>query len=330
MIEEEESAAAEAKPLAEANLVTEGQSNPFDIQVNKNSILTIVICSIISVVFLRAGFLSFFFLAPLGLAVLLTGSFVLTFITAAAANFALTFFMYSGDMEARDSLWMTLLFYSVIFFGFSWIMGGKNIRTIYRFVISSIAGAIFFMILINRSDSVFFDVFEKISAQMFEETVNAQELIQTSKNILLRGGAVVSMLFLFFINRHVALSVFGMIKRQRKSGGLISFFAPPNTIWIFLGALSTIVAASSFKAEILEIMAWNVFVIFGIIFMVQGFGILMYLVSRKSTGFRAALYILFTVTMISPAGTIAAAAVLILGVVENWVPIRIRMSARFK
>jgi len=294
---------------------------PAGINIKKEALITILVCTGISMFFLRTGILSIFYLIPLGYAVLTTGLFMFTFIVAALSNLIHVLGTSFITPENNANMWLDIFYITSLFLLFTWIIGGKNIRTAYRFLLASAAGAIVFLIVINRADSVFFSVFTQM-AKIFMPSSDPQELYDAANNILMRGGSFVSILLMFFINRQISIAAASFIKRQKIYSGLSSFAAPLNAIWILIGSLLTVVITNIFKIEALEILSWNVLVISAVIFLVQGIAILMFLLSKRTPGFRIGINILFILVLLSPIGVFAAGALLVLGIIENFRPIR--------
>jgi len=303
-------------------------------QITKKTLITILVCTCLSMFFMRNAFFSLFYLVPLGYAVIVTGLVWHTFFAAAITNIILVAGSFLINTGNSANLLTEVLYLTALFLGYIWIIGGSNIRTAYRFIISSAAGAVIFLFIVNRADSVFDILFMRMSEE-FSSSIFSAEMLENVKNILLRGGAFISMCFLFFINRQLAISAARLMKKLPFTNlniesnkavadkkGLTSFFAPPNTIWIFCGALATVIMTRTIRIEILEIIAWNVFVICVIIFLVQGTGILLHILAGRTPAFKMTASIMIIVLFISPLGIIAVAALLLLGIIENWVPFR--------
>ncbi|MCL2276382.1 MAG: hypothetical protein FWC21_00645 [Treponema sp.] len=293
-------------------------------QITKRSLITILICVAVSALFMRTGFLTMFFLIPLGYAVFSSGSFMFTFILAAAANavfYFISLFAVSGSDFSFINILIDISYLTALMFLFTWVTGGKNIRTAYRIIIASSVSAVFLIIMINRLDSLFYTYSMEAARELMPGLIT-EETIEIARNILLRGGALVSMFSMFFINRQIASGVFWLVKKQRKDRGLVSFYAPLNTIWVFSGSLATIILAGKFGIEIIEIIAWNIFVICVIIFLAQGIGILSHLLSGKSPVFRMCSTVCIVILLLSPLTVIALAAIIILGIIEIWRPLR--------
>jgi hypothetical protein len=279
------------------------------------------------------------FLAPVGYAVLVCNSLWLPALAAASLNAGLLIIMRLFFGGSPGNISLEILYYTALFMGFAWIMGGDHLRGAYRFVLASAAVTVVFLIYINSSASPFFSSLNEMS-QMLTQILNSanddparrsllQQIITPDRvqevvNIfLLRGGALLSVSFVFFINRQVSLSVVSIIKRQRKGRGLMDFFAPPVTIWVLSGALAVILLTRMFRVQVLDIIAWNILVICAIIFFAQGAGILLHFLARRSYVFRLISVGLVIMTILSPVlNMIVVSAILILGISENWLPLR--------
>jgi len=304
-------------------------------------LVTLLVCTALSMIFFKTGLLSLFFLVPLGYVIIISGSFMPIFITAAAANIIMIV-IRSFSKPNMGNVPVEMLFLTTVLFGFSWIMGGKFMRTAYRFVIASSICAVIFLIFINSPTSVYYELFSKtleelfgngtdsevhVKNLLFSQTFTPESLTELARMFLLRGGALISMFFLFFINRQVAITVVSVVKKQKINHGLTAFYAPANTIWVLSGALATIVLTGIFRMEILGILAWNVFVICALIFLAQGAAILMYWMSLKSNAFRLIINVLIIVVLFSPLNSFAIVALVLLGIIDNWRPFRIAKSA---
>jgi hypothetical protein len=291
----------------------------------KRDLITILVCTGISIILLNTGFLFPVFLAPIGYAVIVTGSFWFTFCVAAASNIISSLIL--SNSGANSTILLGFFYFTTLLLCYVWIIGGNNTRTAYRFILSSAAGAVVFLIVLNRLESVFTITFNQFVEDL-PLNINSSDFLETVNNILLRGGALVSMCFLFFVNRQITHSAVWIIKKQRNHRPLSEFFAPPNTIWILTGALVTIILTRLFNIELFEIIAWNVFTICAIIFLAQGAGILLFLISRCSATLRLIIFTVIIFLLFSPLSAIAVIAVLLLGIVENWVSFRVGKSTQ--
>jgi hypothetical protein len=304
---------------------------------------SLIICTAISMIFMNTFPLSLLYLVPLGYVIIASGSYMPVFITAASANIVIMFIQSLSKHNSFDNISIQALYLIAVILGFAWIMGGKKIRTVYRFVIASSVCAVISLFILLNPGFVFFEVLTQTMEEIFgiysdsdaqirnsliTQGFTPQRLTELVKIFLFRGGALISMFFLFFINRQIAFSIASMIKRRRIEHGLTTFYAPANTIWALSVALAVIVLTGIFKIEILEILAWNVFVGCVIIFMAQGGGILTYWMSLRSNAFRLIINVLIIVVLFSPLNIFAFAALILLGIIDNWHPFRITKSVQ--
>jgi len=338
MQEEEKTSALADIQDESSGSISEKISLPREFQITKKSLITIVICTGLSILFMNTGLLAFFYLVPLGYAIIITGSFTVTFIISAAATIIFSFISGNNNPSTSGTL-MQLLFILTFILSYTWIIGGKKTRTLYRFIAASTVSTIVLLLLINHpSLRIFEQVNELINIIFGAETeqgnlnsfpsVAPDRMVDLASNFLLRGGAVISMFILFFINRQLAFTVIMIVKKQRIDRGLIAFFAPVNTVWVLTGALITVLLTRMLNIEILEILAWNVLVICGIIFSAQGAGVLMHWMLSRTNVFRLILSVLIVVLMFSPINVFLLAALLILGIVDNWMSFRTQKSLK--
>jgi len=359
MLQEEERASKEMTAFKEANASEKlGDSLDADVIRNKTSLIVIAVCVTLSMIFMKSGFLSLFYLAPLGYAALVSGSIKITFAAIALINIviAILFNLINGNNPQSifaGNIFIEIIYFSLIFFMFIWVVGGKRVRTVYRFIIASVltSGAFFLFIWRNENFITFLNDLSKTMSLLFSQTglsnekVLSQEALMSSEAVLefiksfsLRGGAILSMFLMFFLNYQLTYVVLFLSKRfklkaaniifaNKKPGfplGVINFFAPDNTIWILSGSLATVLIASSFKIEIIEILAWNAFVISAILFLTQGAGIIMFWLEKRTAAFRLMTNIFIIFLVFSPLSMIAIIALVLLGIAEIWLPIRIR------
>jgi len=302
---------------------------------SRNDYAVIAICVALSIIFMRTGLLSLFFLVPLGYAVLVTGSMWITFFAAAVVNIVVSLIMrqFAGNSSV---ILADILYFSVILLMFVWIIGGRNLRTTYRFVLASAAGAAAFIVFImnNENDNNFnvllAEIAELLSPMFASSSAEDQRffspegLLEMIKSVSLRGGAVFSMFIVFFLNRQLTLTALWLIKKQRSEPTLMQYFTPHQTIWVLSGALATVLIAGIFKIEILEILSWNVLTICVILFLAQGSGIVLYMLSKRTSVVRILISVLFAILIVSPIGIVIIAALLILGIAEIWLPMRMK------
>lgn len=236
---------------------------------------------------------------------------------------------------------------------FAWIMappakgpGFLRIRTSFRLVISSVILLAIHLPLIydllQQKDiyqSLVADIEAALSMIPFEEMgsdVVMRSLMQdflTPENMInsmvffgLRGGGIASILLFFFLSRQLSFSFARIFRRVVPAPGLVLFKIKSSFIWVFSFSILILFVSFLIKLEILEIIAWNIFVICGMVYTAQGMGILMFFLNRpgaKSRGLRVLFNILFVIMIFRPNLMMYFLAVLsVLGILENWVPFR--------
>jgi len=296
------------------------------VKIEKNMLLTVLVCTGISLFFTRTGFLSLFYLAPLGYAVLLSGSYIVTFVITAVINIFLGF-IFINSAESGSLQWLSIFYLTSMMFCFSWFMGSKNIRSLFRIVLAGAAGAAALLFTVNNSQSNvysgigmmawdFSNIFE--SSPHLKELFSSEAIVEMFKGFLLRGGALSCTIFLLYVNRNISYGIFYLIKKQKIDKGLDAFFAPQNTFWVLIGSLAFIITASIIRLEIIEIISWNVFVIGCIIFLAQGLGIISFWLSKRQHGLRLAANIAFIFALFSPMNVFILIGLIILGIAENF------------
>ncbi|MDR3019841.1 MAG: YybS family protein [Treponema sp.] len=310
------------------------------------SLRAIVICACLSVVFLKSGFLSMIFLAPFGYAILAYNALFLT-VTVTAVIHALvsvTFkLFFNGNFQF---LGIELLYLLAQILGFAWIMAGarfSNIRSAYRFIISSAAASVFFIILflitikdpgfesfVNSLSLLFSSMVlsssgaDAVTQSYFQQMMSAESMQRIFHLVILRGGAIATVFMLFFLNRQLSGAMLWFFKRKKEGKALSEFFTPPNTIWALIFSLALILIARMFRIELIEALAWNVFIVCAILFLAQGAGIVMFILSRRQGLIRLAATVLIVIMILSPGfNVIALAALVLLGITETWASFRI-------
>jgi hypothetical protein len=328
----------------------------------KTTLLPALVCSGLCIVLMRAGFLSFLFLVPLGFCAAAYGSAVawlgllFTILGNGVVSTVISLFFGGGLASAG----LDILFFSLLVLGFTWIMAGNppenswislarvlpRIRTLFRFTIASIVAAsmLIGMILVLSGDgglsgltlsqieSFSFGLIASAGADaarqsLLENAFTADKIINLLTAFILRGGALISAFFLFFINRQVAFLLVRLFKRKKTTGDLAGFHVPRKVIWVFSLCLPVILAGRALSLSVIEIGAWNVLVICAIMYLAQGGGIVLYTLTYRPIPMllRLAFLVLFVFLVFSPGLNVLALMVLVLlGIAENWLPMRIK------
>jgi hypothetical protein len=170
-----------------------------------------------------------------------------------------------------------------------------------------------------------------VARSLTEQYVTAEYIQETLVFVALRGGMVVSCMAIFFISRQLALTISFFIRRaktgglQTSRGSLITFHSPQRLIWVLSGSLLFILLGRNLKIAPLEIVAWNILVICGILYLAQGGGIVTYFLTHAAMPplMRFFLNLLLIIMIFSPGiNAVLLGALILLGIAENWVPFR--------
>jgi hypothetical protein len=332
----------------------------------KTTLLYALICAAIGVVLIRAGFLSLFFLVPLGFCAAAYGpvtawqSFAFTVLGNVVLSIGSS--MYNGGGPASAAL--DILFFTLLALGYTWIMAGNppenswiprhivraapRVRTAFRFVIASITAALVLigMMLMLNSDEGFagltrsqIEAFtnslvtssgtDAARQTLLENAFTADRIFDLLTAFILRGGALISAFFLFFFNRQAAFVLIRLFKRKKPTGDLIGFHVPRKAIWVFSLCLPVILVGRLLSFPVIEISAWNVLVICVIMYLAQGGGIVLFLLAHRSIpAFLRLLIIVLGIFLVIGSGpnvlVLVSGALILLGIVENWLPMRVK------
>ena len=307
----------------------------------------------VCLLFIRSGALTFFFLAPLGfvafrynyriawsaLLIALLGNALITLGTAAAEGF-----------PAAEILW-DLLYFSVMTSIFTWIVSpppgfSAKLRGSVRFLIGSCAGAVLFAGIFYRAIispgfaeyvrslldgliSLYSSAGSDVVQNALLESLTAETTLNVMLAVILRGGSLVSCVFLFFISRQISLFFASLFLRRRgapppKTSSLAAFHVHSVIIWVLSLSLLLVVLARIAKLEIPEIFLWNILVLCIIMYLAQGLGILQFFLARSSMPpfLRFVLIVLFIILVFSPVLVVLLVGIILLGIAENWVAFR--------
>jgi hypothetical protein len=319
-----------------------------------NGRIATLVCVLVSVALTRSGFLSFFFLIPLGYMAAAYGGRIARRVFAGiiAVNLVISLVLCLFFRAPLSGQLVDILYHSVMYLVFFWVMAPPErglsvfrIRTAYRLAGAGIAGALTFLfIMYTFFNTEEFSPFIRSQAEMLsslfiassgadaarrslvERYVTPEWVMGVLKLGALRGGAVASCMILFFMSRQLAQSLAWMIRRVRPLGGsLRGFYAPHRTIWVLSCSLGAIILSRLLKVAFLETVSWNVLVLCVIFFLAQGGGIILHVLSRRSLPplMRLLFNVLVIVMIFSPGlNALALGALVLLGIAENWVPFR--------
>ena len=294
----------------------------------------------------RAGLLSFFFLVPLGYAAAVYPA------AAAWASCVLAVLMngmYAPlaallyNKTSLADIFLQILYFSLMAIGFTWLMAGpRRIRAVYRFCAAAVLGTLVllfitfgvsseFAALIHSQAEMLSSLYisssgaDVVKRSVLETTLTPEIIALTLRALVLRGGALVSVFFMFVINRQLSLAGVWIFKKRRPRQFLPGFHVPVNAIWVLSLSLAGIVLSRFARALIPEITAWNALVLCAILYLAQGMGILFFVLGQKSMPPLPRLLVqaLIVMAVISPGiNTIALGLLMLLGIAENWLPLR--------
>ncbi|MHB9291616.1 hypothetical protein Holit_00694 [Hollandina sp. SP2] len=304
---------------------------------------------------IHSGFLIFFFLVPLGFMAYgynLRSAWVSALLVAGVNG--IWFLLFSGPAAYS---WLNVLYFTVMLLVFTWIVappfnyshasrGGRGLpwSTAYRLIIGSVIGALTCWYIIDATwETQGFKTLLRSQAELFrsllitsagtdvvqrsllEQQMDPEALIAQLGSVALRGGGLAACGVIFFINRQISLVCVGFIRRIRVRSSMSHFHTAPGLIWVlslsFLGVLvGTVIGIGP-----LEIGAWNMVTICAILYLAQGGGIILYVLSRMSVPpiIRVGLNMLLIILICSPKiNLLALGALGILGIAEHWVSFR--------
>jgi hypothetical protein len=336
-------------------LRTEGSMSPID----KATLIPALVCAVLCVILMRTGFLSLFFLVPLGLCAVVYGpiSAWLGFVIAMLGNGTLLAVLSLRYGTGLAGAGMDTLYFSALSLGFTWIMAGSPsplippVRTVFRFIAASLIGALaFWGMLFSLSGNEGFSALirsqiEAISSSyiaasggdavqqaFLERLFTPDRIIKTFSMIVFRGGAVFSAFFLFFFSRQGAFILSRLFLRRTQTGlkrsagvDLIGFYAPRKTIWVLSLCLPVILLCRISSLERIETAVWNILVICAIMFLAQGGGIVLFNIARRPMPAFMRLFcaLAFVFVIFSPGINVMAMGFLVLlGIAETWLNLR--------
>ena len=325
---------------------------------SKISILPALVCAGLCVVPMRTGFFMVFFLVPLGFCNMAFGAGTawIGFIFAVISNLVLSVGSSLSYGAGLAGAGIEILYFTVFTLGFTWIMadnpsfiapGIPRIRTVFRFVTASVAGALTFLGMIftlggeEGFSAIIRSQAEIISSayiassgadaaqrSFLERLFTPDRIIETFVMVIFRGGALFWAFFLFFFSRVSAFTLARLFRRKtgNSSGELIGFFVPHRTIWVLTFCLPAIIAFKAISLEIAEVTAWNLLSICVILFLAQGCGIVLFALARRPMSGIMRLFsgLLFVFLALSPGiNILVMGALVLLGIAENWLPLRV-------
>jgi hypothetical protein len=227
-------------------------------------------------------------------------------------------------LDARLLVWNAICFGAAILL-FTWIHAPlvlKRLPYAYRLALGGIAGTAVFMPFIARlgQNGEFRAYLETIAEGL---PVNAADLVDGMVFMGMRGGVLFSCMILFALSRQFAGILMYFLRRAPRGEGLAAFKTGAFLIYVLSLSLGAVLAGRIVRLEPLEIAGWNVLVLCAILYLAQGGGIAAYLLARLPPFLRIAANIALVLVLLSPRVNAAALmALVLLGIAENWVPLR--------
>jgi len=294
---------------------------PFSLSFEKKDFLPALIGAGISLVMLKTGFLSLFFLVPLGFVAYRCDYRVawLAFLLALGGNAVITIAYAAGVTAPLEAAGWDILYYGAITFIFILIIASPpSLQAKMSWPVRLVVGAclcslLFNLILFRNIDSqVFFDyvnylvntlisAYQSTKADVVQnamiESLTPEFVMEIIIALMLRGGSLFSCVLLFFVCCQMSLilarlsfRLFGKNIQEKLSGEvklnginpLAGFHVNPTVIWVFSFSLLLVVITRTIKLEIPEIILWNILIICSILYLAQGLGIMQFFLIRPS------------------------------------------------
>jgi hypothetical protein len=307
---------------------------------------------------LKSGFFAFFFLVPLGF-IALRYDYKTAWIAFSAAVFGFAAInIATRGVRFQETSW-DLVYFGVVTFIFTFINApppSLKASGMVRLLGCSCLGALLLSAIllklasspgfpeyINYMMKALLSAYRSSGSDVVQmarlEAMTPERIISSTKYLMFRGGSLLFCIFIFFVSRQVSLVLVRLFQRRKgmNSAGinsgeinseginsLVVFHVEPVIIWVFSASLLLIVLTRITKLEIPEIILWNVLFICVILYLAQGLGILQFFLARLSPFVRFILGVLLVVMLFSPfLNVLLLGALVILGIAENWAPLRV-------
>jgi hypothetical protein len=316
----------------------------------------------VSVFLVKSGFLAFFFLVPLGVAGFSFGWKPAWKGAAIAA--ALNALWAAGlSLLARHgftAFFLDLGYYCFMAAVFTWFIapplkgpGILRIRASYRLILGALAGTVLGMWFafgesaglqgfIRSQAELLSSLYvssaggDAVQRSLLEQELSPERIAAVFNMVLARGGALASMMAVFFLSRQFALGLTALVwrRRFREHGVSIAvpvtrsrdFHVPPFLIWVFSGSLAGILLFRIAGLAFMETGVWNLLVVCALMYLAQGLGILQFVLSRRNlpVPLRFIMNVGIILVIFSPGINVMALGLLmLLGIVEHWAPLRV-------
>ena len=281
----------------------------------KKDLVPAVIGAGACLLFLRSGFLGFFFLVPLGFMAFRYNYTVAwkTLFLAIAGNLILSFIINSARGNLSAAIAWDIMYFSLLASIFTWVIApfpsfSLKIPGSMRLMLGSCVGAalfiwLFYQAMATPAFTQYIDTMINTILALYQssgsdvvqnallQSITAEMVLETMKSILLRGGSLISCVILLFAGRQISMALVRIVYRNSfrdtegnpvKAGTFSSFHVHPNMIWVLSVSLPMIILVNIFKLEIPEIILWNLLILCGILYLAQGFGIMRFFLAKPA------------------------------------------------
>lgn len=310
---------------------------------------TVALAALASFFMARSLALVPFFLVPLALAALSAGPRV-GWISAGVLLLAnLAFTVLSGGGADFAGLVGDFGYFAAVLATFVWAVAGPvpriavpRLRLAYRMVLAGlvsagVAGLV--MVLAGSSLKALFleqasklvDLLKQgegsdaVERSLLESSLTPELLLESSKAVALRSAVFLHAVF-FALNWRIAVTLAGFRMPGLRRAYVFSRFRLEGAfVWVFLPSLALVLLGFVVDSPALDAVAWNLALSCALLYAAQGLGVLDYNLGRPQIPRIArlgALVAIFLVALRPGANVVLVAALVVLGVTENWLPLR--------
>jgi hypothetical protein len=165
-----------------------------------------------------------------------------------------------------------------------------------------------------------------VQRSIIEKLMTPEGIIKNIEFLGIRGVAVAFHLVFFFFSWQISQ----FFSRSTQRGiSFIRFHVAPAVIWVVSVSLIFILGGTAFSVPGLEIAGWNMATLALFLYLAQGIGVFQFRTLRFYRFPLGRFMVNFITLMIlfSPGiNAIALGSLVVLGIVENWVPLRVLKS----
>ena len=320
-------------------------------------VLPVVLSAAASVAFVRSAFLTPFFLVPIALLGFLSDGeehpsrILLAAIVSVAIHSAISVPLFGWAGQSPFILMADIAYFAAATLAFAWAVapsgpfgGQRAIRRAYRYVLAAVVAALSTLplILLASRDATVVALFRSqaealtrlyaeaagpdvVARSLLERSIDVDSILEAAKFGYTRGIAIGGHALLFVFSARMAL-VFASFRNRslRAQSSFITFRNDFRLVWVLSSALALVLLGKVSGAELLEIVAWNALVLCGILYLAQGFGVVQYNLMRPGVPRFIAPLATFALilSVFSGINAFVAAAIMVVGVAENWLPLR--------